>query len=209
MAITREDVLHVAALARLELTEDEIGRLDRTAERHPRRRRQGVRARPLGRAADVASAGGRERLPDRTSRGPSLPLDDVFANAPERDGDYFRVPPTGVAEESSRMIDTLRLTAEEAKGLLDRGEVSGAELRAAYREAIDARNDELHCFLTLVDGDENEGVPIALKDVISTKGVRTTAGSRILDELRPRVRLDGRRPLQGRGVAAAREDEHR
>jgi aspartyl-tRNA(Asn)/glutamyl-tRNA(Gln) amidotransferase subunit C len=26
---------------------------------------------------------------------PSLPLDDVFANAPERDGDFFRVPPTG------------------------------------------------------------------------------------------------------------------
>jgi aspartyl-tRNA(Asn)/glutamyl-tRNA(Gln) amidotransferase subunit C len=32
---------------------------------------------------------------------PSLPLEDVFANAPERDGDHFRVPPTGIAEESS------------------------------------------------------------------------------------------------------------
>src|SRR6476620_7884647 len=79
------------------------------------------------------------------------------------------------------MIDTLRLTAEDAMGLLERGEVSGAELRAAYREAIDARNDELHCFLTLVDDDENDGVPIALKDVISTKGIQTTAGSKILE----------------------------
>jgi aspartyl-tRNA(Asn)/glutamyl-tRNA(Gln) amidotransferase subunit C len=26
---------------------------------------------------------------------PCLPLEDVFANAPERDGDHFRVPPTG------------------------------------------------------------------------------------------------------------------
>src|SRR5438094_864013 len=78
------------------------------------------------------------------------------------------------------MIDTLRLTAEEARGLLERGDVSGAELRAAYRDAIDARNEELHCFLTLVDADANDGVPIALKDVISTKGVRTTAGSKIL-----------------------------
>ena len=83
------------------------------------------------------------------------------------------------------MIDTLRLTAEEAMGLLERGEVSGAELRAAYREAIDARNEELNYFLTLVDGDDNDGVPIALKDVISTKGVRTTAGSKILEDYVP------------------------
>jgi aspartyl-tRNA(Asn)/glutamyl-tRNA(Gln) amidotransferase subunit A len=83
------------------------------------------------------------------------------------------------------VIDTLRLTAEEARDLLDRGEVSPAELRSAYREAIDARNEELHCFLTLVDEDENEGVPIALKDVISTKGVRTTAGSKILENYVP------------------------
>ncbi len=83
------------------------------------------------------------------------------------------------------MIDTLRLTAEDARGLLDRREVSARELRAAYREAIDARNDELHCFLTLVDEDENDGVPIALKDVISTKGVRTTAGSKLLEDYVP------------------------
>jgi len=83
------------------------------------------------------------------------------------------------------VIDTLRLTAEEARGMLERGDVSPAELRSAYREAIDSHNDELHCFLTLVDQDENDGVPIALKDVISTKGVRTTAGSKILDEYVP------------------------
>jgi len=83
------------------------------------------------------------------------------------------------------MIDTLRLTAEDARSLLERGEVSGAELRAAYREAIDGRNEELNSFLTLVDGDDNDGVPIALKDVISTKGVRTTAGSKILEDYVP------------------------
>jgi aspartyl-tRNA(Asn)/glutamyl-tRNA(Gln) amidotransferase subunit A len=83
------------------------------------------------------------------------------------------------------MIDTLRLTAEDARGMLDRREVSPAELRAAYREAIDARNEELHCFLTLVEDDDNEGVPIALKDVISTEGIRTTAGSKILEDYVP------------------------
>jgi aspartyl-tRNA(Asn)/glutamyl-tRNA(Gln) amidotransferase subunit A len=78
------------------------------------------------------------------------------------------------------VIDTLRLTAEEALGLLERGDVSPAELHGAYRAAADARNDELHAYLRLVDYDGGTSVPIALKDVISTKGVETTAGSKIL-----------------------------
>jgi aspartyl-tRNA(Asn)/glutamyl-tRNA(Gln) amidotransferase subunit A len=79
------------------------------------------------------------------------------------------------------LIDTLRLTAEEAHGLLERGEVSAAELRGAYLDAIAERDGELHCYLRTVDGGGGgDGVPIALKDVISTKGVETTAGSKIL-----------------------------
>jgi aspartyl-tRNA(Asn)/glutamyl-tRNA(Gln) amidotransferase subunit A len=77
------------------------------------------------------------------------------------------------------MIDTLRLTAEEANDLLTRGAISSQELFDAYRAAIDERDGELHCFLRLCDGD-GEGIPIALKDVIGTKGVETTAGSKIL-----------------------------
>jgi len=100
MAITRDDVLHVAALAQLELSEDEIARLTEQ----------------LG---DILEAVGKVSELDLTdvpptshplsvvnvlrpdAPTPSLPLEDVFANAPERDGDHFRVPPTGVAEESS------------------------------------------------------------------------------------------------------------
>lgn len=100
MAITREDVLHVAKLASLELTEDEISRLEAQLN-------------------DILAAVGKvseldlEGVPPTShplalvnvfrpdEPRPSLPLDDVFANAPERDGDHFRVPPTGITEESS------------------------------------------------------------------------------------------------------------
>jgi aspartyl-tRNA(Asn)/glutamyl-tRNA(Gln) amidotransferase subunit A len=78
------------------------------------------------------------------------------------------------------VIDTLRLTAEGAIELLERRELSASELHAAYLEAIAERDGELHCFLRTVDEAHGEGIPIALKDVISTKGVETTAGSKIL-----------------------------
>jgi aspartyl-tRNA(Asn)/glutamyl-tRNA(Gln) amidotransferase subunit A len=85
------------------------------------------------------------------------------------------------------VIDTLRLTAEEAARLLERGEVSPAELHRAYLDATALRNDELNAYLcTVDDGAEGAtGIPIAFKDVVSTKGVETTAGSKILAGYRP------------------------
>ena len=50
-----------------------------------------------------------------------------------------------------RVIDTLRLTAEEAIGLLERGEVTATELHSAYREAIAERDPELHAYLCTVE----------------------------------------------------------
>ncbi len=75
------------------------------------------------------------------------------------------------------MIDTLRLTAEAAAGLIERREVSAAELHTAYL----AREDDVHAYLCTTEYAEGEGVPIALKDLITTKGVATTAGSKILE----------------------------
>jgi aspartyl-tRNA(Asn)/glutamyl-tRNA(Gln) amidotransferase subunit A len=80
----------------------------------------------------------------------------------------------------SAIVDTLRLTAEEAIGLVERGEISAAELHGAYLDAIAERNGELHAYLRTVDEAHGTSIPIALKDVISTKGVETTAGSKIL-----------------------------
>jgi aspartyl-tRNA(Asn)/glutamyl-tRNA(Gln) amidotransferase subunit A len=74
------------------------------------------------------------------------------------------------------MIDTLRLTAEEAMALLERHEVTAEELHGAYA----ARDDDVHAYLRRLDYGGAKGIPIALKDVIGTKGVETTAGSKIL-----------------------------
>ena len=84
--------------------------------------------------------------------------------------------PRGVAG----VIDTLRLTAEQAMGLLERREVSAEELSAAYLAAIDERDPELHAYLRVVGG-AGSSVPIALKDCITTRGIETTAGSKILE----------------------------
>src|SRR4051794_38026743 len=69
--------------------------------------------------------------------------------------------------------------------MIERAEVSAADLHAAYRSAIDERDPELHAFLTTVDAVEGERVPIAFKDLISTRGVETTAASKILAGYRP------------------------
>ena len=74
------------------------------------------------------------------------------------------------------MIDTLRLSAGEANDLLTRGEASSVELHAAYLE----RNDDVHAYLRQTEHAGAEGIPIAYKDLVSTKGVETTAGSKIL-----------------------------
>ena len=81
-------------------------------------------------------------------------------------------------------IDTRSLTAEGAQTLLDRGDVTSAELVAAYRAAIAERDGEIHAYLRLAndsEGAEATGVPIAVKDCIGTKGLETTAASKILE----------------------------
>ncbi len=65
--------------------------------------------------------------------------------------------------------------------MLARGDVSSAELFAAYAE----REDDVHAYLLRLDEGQGNGVPIALKDVIGTKGIETTAGSKILQGYKP------------------------
>jgi aspartyl-tRNA(Asn)/glutamyl-tRNA(Gln) amidotransferase subunit C len=93
MAISKDEVLHVARLARLALTDEEIERL--TGELGAILDAVGVVAEldladvpPTSHPLDLVNVW------DEDDPRESLSLDDVFANAPDRDGDLFRVPPT-------------------------------------------------------------------------------------------------------------------
>ena len=94
--ITREQLLHVAHLARLELRDDELARLE-------------VQLNDILAAVSKVSELDLSDVPatshpldivnvweDDEPR-PCLSVEDALANAPERDGDFFKVPPGGGA----------------------------------------------------------------------------------------------------------------
>jgi aspartyl-tRNA(Asn)/glutamyl-tRNA(Gln) amidotransferase subunit C len=93
MAISDDEVLHVARLARLALTEEEVEHL--TDELGAILDAVGVVAEldladvpPTSHPLDLVNVW------DEDEPRPALSLDEVFTNAPDREGDHFRVPPT-------------------------------------------------------------------------------------------------------------------
>jgi len=90
--ITRDEVLHVARLARLELSDDDVARfqeqLSDILEAVSKVSELDLSdVPPTAHPLEIANAWAEDVPRD------CLPLDDVFANAPDRDGDYFRTPP--------------------------------------------------------------------------------------------------------------------
>jgi aspartyl-tRNA(Asn)/glutamyl-tRNA(Gln) amidotransferase subunit C len=92
MAISREEVLHVAGLAWLALTDDEIERL--TSELDKILDAVGIVSEldladvpPTSHPLDLVNV-----WDEDVPRG-SLPLDEVLANAPDAEGALFKVPP--------------------------------------------------------------------------------------------------------------------
>jgi aspartyl-tRNA(Asn)/glutamyl-tRNA(Gln) amidotransferase subunit C len=92
MAITREEVLHVARLARLELTDGEI---ERFTEQLSAILQAVAKVSELD-LSDVERTAHPLDLVNVFAEDeprPSLPLDDALANAPAREGGFFKVPP--------------------------------------------------------------------------------------------------------------------
>ncbi|RIV40617.1 Asp-tRNA(Asn)/Glu-tRNA(Gln) amidotransferase subunit GatA [Micromonospora radicis] len=102
------------------------------------------------------------------------------------------------------MTDLTKLTAVEIAGLVASGETSAVEVTQAHLDRIAAVDGRVNAFLhvdtegALAAAREVDtrraagaelgplaGVPVAVKDVLTTKGVPTTVGSKILEGWRP------------------------
>ncbi|MBP8539531.1 Asp-tRNA(Asn)/Glu-tRNA(Gln) amidotransferase subunit GatA [Streptomyces sp. MK37H] len=98
------------------------------------------------------------------------------------------------------MTDLTRLTAAEIAARIASGEVTAVEVTEAHLARIEAVDEKVHAFLHVdregalaqaraVDAKRERGeelgplagVPLALKDIFTTKGIPTTVGSKILD----------------------------
>jgi aspartyl-tRNA(Asn)/glutamyl-tRNA(Gln) amidotransferase subunit A len=108
-------------------------------------------------------------------------------------------------------VELYQLTIHEAREHLAAGEISALELTEAVLERILAVDNDVKAYLTLTPeealaqarvADERRvagedvpllGIPLAIKDVLCTQGITTTAGSRILESFIP--------PYDGTAVA--------
>ena len=91
MAIEKDEVLHVARLARLALTDDEVERLGR--ELNAILEAVGkVSELDLDEVEPTSHPLALVNVWAEDEPRPSLPLEEALANAPERVGDFFRVP---------------------------------------------------------------------------------------------------------------------
>lgn len=90
MKLSREEVLHIARLARVALTEDEITRLSEQLSNllenfEVLQQVDTAGVPPTAQSVTLHSVMRDDKV------APSLPPDDILANAPRREGDCFRV----------------------------------------------------------------------------------------------------------------------
>ncbi len=112
-------------------------------------------------------------------------------------------------------MELFELSVHELHDKLKAREVSSVEATRAMLTRIEATDPQVNAFITVTTEDALEaaeaadrriaagetdiltGIPLALKDIFVTKGIRTTCGSRILENFVP--------PYDGKAVAKLKE----
>ncbi|MBI5057598.1 MAG: Asp-tRNA(Asn)/Glu-tRNA(Gln) amidotransferase subunit GatA [Nitrospirae bacterium] len=95
-------------------------------------------------------------------------------------------------------MELYSLNIQEAKAAIDKGDITPEELTEAIFKRIETVEDKIHSFVTInkenallqakATGNNKRplaGIPLAIKDNMCTKGVRTTCSSKILENFVP------------------------
>src|SRR4029453_7264180 len=170
----------------------------RPARRDPRERREGERGRDRRRASHGLRDPALERAPagrrDALAHGRGGPV--------ERPRGRGR-PLQGPEGRGGRVTELCDRSASDLAAALRAGECSAVQVLDSCRSRIDAVDERVGAFLARTDdlardqaeaaeariaradAPETAGIPLALKDVLSTRGVTTTCGSKILETYVP------------------------
>ena len=104
------------------------------------------------------------------------------------------------------MSDITKLTLTETLKALDNKDFSLKELNQAYRDRIGKLNQSLNAYLLV--NHESMGIPAAIKDTIITKGIRTTAASKVLENFTPPYNATVMDKLAEHGVSVIGKTNH-
>ena len=115
-------------------------------------------------------------------------------------------------------MDITALKIRDMRTMLDKKEISAAELTDAYLDRIDKNDGSLESYITVTadeakaaavkaqqvidDGNAGvlTGIPLAIKDNICTDGIKTTCASRILENFVPPYNATVMEKLNAEGI---------
>ncbi len=107
-------------------------------------------------------------------------------------------------------MEPLNFTLSTAREAISRGEITPETLQKSCLERIEQLNPKINAFLTVLPPSQGKvlyqgnaslyGLPVAVKDLYETAGVRTTAGSRFFADFVPETDAEAVRRLKEAGA---------